>query len=82
MNVEENGFFSNTVMIDRSDNVLAAIFQLDSIDDESVIIASIALHEFDTLLEFAVIVSPGDGRWCDSDNAAIEFSALSFVGES
>ena len=81
LDVEEDGLFPESVMIDSTDHVLSAILQLDSVDDERVVIAVVALHELDTLLQLAVFMRPGDSGRSDGDDPAVEFGALSFVGE-
>ena len=81
LDVKEDGLFPAAPVVCGTDDVLAAIFEFDAVDDESVVVASVALHEFDTLLQFAVIVEPRDCGRGDGDDAAHEFGALSFKSE-
>ena len=81
MNVEEDGLFPESVVIDGADHVLSTILELDSIDDEGVIVAVVALHELDALLQFAVVVRPSDSGRSHGDDAAVELGALALVGE-
>jgi hypothetical protein len=80
--VEKNGLLSDAIVIDSSDYVFTTILQLDSVNDECIIIACISFHELDALLKLAVVVCPTNGRWGNSDDATVEFGTLPLISKS
>lgn len=49
MNIEENDFLTVAIMILRAYNVLSSVLQLDSVNNEGIIVPVVTLHEFDGL---------------------------------
>ena len=82
LDVKENGLLLDAVVIDGSNHVFHSVLEFHSIDDEREVVSIVTLHEFDTLLKFAIVVSPCDCWWGDSNDATVEFCTLSLVCES
>lgn len=59
LNVQEHDFLPVAVVVLGSDDVLSSVVQLDSVDDEVIVIVAVSFHKLDTLLELLVIVVPG-----------------------
>lgn len=58
MYVKEDNFFPVTVMILGTYHIFSSIFELNSVNDESVIVAVITFHEFNGLPKLLIIVEP------------------------
>lgn len=81
LNVEEDNFLAGAVVVLGPDDVLAAVLQLGTVDDEVVVVAHVALHELHALAQLLVVVVPAERRGGGADDSAVELDALPFVAE-
>lgn len=80
--VQEDYFFTESIMIFSSNDVFSSVFQFSSVDDEVVVISSVPLHEFDGLSQFLVVARPDNSGSCHSNDTAIELDGLTLEAES
>ena len=81
LDIEEDGFLSDTIVILCMDDELSSVFSLASVDDEGVVIANVSFHVLDTLSELHIVVVPGHTAVGQGDNSACESGTLSFQCE-
>lgn len=79
--IQEDHFLPVSVMVLSADNILSSILHLGSVDNKRVVISSVSLHEFDTLLELLVVMEPSQSWRGNSNDTACEFDTLAFVTE-
>ena len=81
LHVEEDGLLGDAVVVLGTDDELAAVRDLDAVDDEGVVVADVALHVLDALPQLDVVVVPADGARRQADDAASEASAVTLDGK-
>lgn len=80
--VQEDYFFTESIMIFSSNDVFSSVFQFSSVDDEVIVISNVPLHEFDGLSQFLVVARPDNSGSCHSNDTAIELDGLTLEAES
>ena len=81
LDVEEDGFLCDTIVILSVDDELSSVLSLASVDDEGVVITDVSLHILDTLSKLHIVVVPCHAAVGQGDNSAGEPGTLTLQGE-